>query len=170
VKALSEELENPLNVHRWRKLEGSDPATFEMIQKIQTLQRRLVAKTEETAEKDALIAEKERLYGELKSILARQPGPELAEQLSVYQQNLREKNRQLKSVASELNLYRSKSDDAQMEIERLTRELNELKRKYYETKRREQLERSREYADPELVVAPHPPTQKRFAGGGFGFA
>lgn len=25
VKALSEELENPMNVHRWRKLEGSDP-------------------------------------------------------------------------------------------------------------------------------------------------
>merc|ERR1719409_1378549 len=29
VKALSEELENPMNVHRWRKLEGSDPATYE---------------------------------------------------------------------------------------------------------------------------------------------
>merc|ERR1712070_708609 len=38
VKALSEELENPMNVHRWRKLEGSDPDTYEMIQKIQTLQ------------------------------------------------------------------------------------------------------------------------------------
>ena len=25
VKALSEELENPLNYHRWRKLEGTDP-------------------------------------------------------------------------------------------------------------------------------------------------
>ena len=47
VRALSEELENPMNVHRWRKLEGSDPATYEMIQKIQTLQRRLIAKTEE---------------------------------------------------------------------------------------------------------------------------
>merc|ERR1719240_230122 len=46
VKALSEELENPMNVHRWRKLEGSDPATYEMIQKIQTLQKRLIAKTE----------------------------------------------------------------------------------------------------------------------------
>lgn len=47
VKALSEELENPMNVHRWRKLEGSDPGTLEMIQKIQTLQKRLIAKTEE---------------------------------------------------------------------------------------------------------------------------
>jgi predicted RNase H-like nuclease (RuvC/YqgF family) len=47
VKALSEELENPMNVHRWRKLEGSDPTSFELIQKVQTLQKRLIAKTEE---------------------------------------------------------------------------------------------------------------------------
>ena len=46
-KALEEELENPMNIHRWRKLEGSDPSTYEMIQKIQTLQKRLIAKTEE---------------------------------------------------------------------------------------------------------------------------
>lgn len=50
VKALSEELENPMNVHRWRKLEGSDPTTFEMIQKIHTLQKRLISKTEEVRE------------------------------------------------------------------------------------------------------------------------
>ena len=47
VRALSEELENPLNVHRWRNLEGSDPAAFEMIQKIQLLQKRLIEKTEQ---------------------------------------------------------------------------------------------------------------------------
>ncbi len=51
VKALSEELENPMNVHRWRKLEGSDPTTFEMIQKIHTLQKRLISKTEEVRKK-----------------------------------------------------------------------------------------------------------------------
>ena len=48
-KALEEELENPMNIHRWRKLEGSDPSTFEMIQKIQTLQKRLIQKTEEVS-------------------------------------------------------------------------------------------------------------------------
>merc|ERR1712065_37096 len=82
VTALSEELENPMNVHRWRKLEGSDPATFELIQKIQTLQKRLIAKTEEVVEKGLLIQEKEKMYTELKNILARQPGPEMSEQLT----------------------------------------------------------------------------------------
>ena len=61
VKALSEELENPDNTHRWRKLEGSDPSTFEMVQKIQALQKRLIAKTEEVVEKDLLIQEKDKL-------------------------------------------------------------------------------------------------------------
>ena len=46
-RALSEELENPLNIHRWRKLEGSDPATYELIQKVQALQKRLIEKTED---------------------------------------------------------------------------------------------------------------------------
>jgi hypothetical protein len=47
VRALSEELENPLNVHRWRKLEGSDPVAYDMILKIQILQKRLILKTEQ---------------------------------------------------------------------------------------------------------------------------
>lgn len=94
-------------VCRWRKLEGSDPSTFEMIQKIQTLQKRLITKTEEVVERDLLIQEKEKLYVELKNILARQPGPEVAEQLSTYQANIREKNKQMKSMASELNTHQA---------------------------------------------------------------
>mmetsp|Transcript_826 Transcript_826/g.1952 ORF Transcript_826/g.1952 Transcript_826/m.1952 type:complete len:874 (+) Transcript_826:61-2682(+) len=170
VKALSEELENPLNVHRWRKLEGSDPSTYEMIQKIQTLQKRLIAKTEEVVEKDLLIQEKEKLYVELKNILARQPGPEVAEQLSVYQQNLREKTRQMKAMASELNMYQAQTNEYKYEIERLTRDLQELKRKYYESKRREQIERERMLDAPEVKVAQANPNQARFTGGGFGLS
>lgn len=84
-----------------------------MLQKIQTLQRRLIQKTEEVlcipvsdrdcliillqvVEKELLIQEKEKLYMELKHILARQPGPEVAEQLQIYQQTLKEKTKQMK--------------------------------------------------------------------------
>ena len=170
VKALSEELENPLNVHRWRKLEGADPSAYEMIQKIQTLQRRLISKTEEVVEKDLLIGEKEKLYAQLKAILARQPGPEVAEQVSVYQQSLREKTRQLKAMASELNVYQAKTAEYQYEVERLRREGVELKTRYYDQKRRERAERKRAEEDgaPEVKTKAHAPSQARFAGGGFG--
>ncbi|KAG2452283.1 hypothetical protein HYH02_003307 [Chlamydomonas schloesseri] len=143
VKALSEELENPLNVHRWRKLEGSDPGTYEMIQKIQTLQKRLIAKTEEVVEKDLLIQEKEKLYMELKNILARQPGPEVAEQLSIYQANLREKTKQMKAMASELNMYQAQVNEYKYEIERLVRELNEMKLVHFERRKKEQSDKAR---------------------------
>ncbi|GMH58573.1 hypothetical protein TL16_g02641 [Triparma laevis f. inornata] len=174
VKALSEELENPMNVHRWRKLEGSDPATYEMIQKIQTLQQRLIKKTEEVVEKDMLIQEKERLYLELKKILARQPGPEVAEQLSVYQSSLKEKTRQMKAMASELNMFQAQSSEYKYEIERLTRELQDVKRKFYEQKRREALAREMEEEENVLgrsqarkQVENAQKSTTRFTGGGF---
>jgi len=44
---------------------------------------------------------------ELKNLLARQPGPEVAEQLSIYQQNLKEKTSQMKAMAAELNMYQA---------------------------------------------------------------
>lgn len=139
VTALSEELENPMNVHRWRKLEGSDPATFELIQKIQTLQRRLISKTEEVVEKGLVIQEKDKLYAELKDILARQPGPEVAEQLNVYQSNLKQKSRQMKAMASEVNMYQAQVNEYKYELERVSRELLETKRKYYQQKRKDQM-------------------------------
>jgi chromosome segregation ATPase len=153
VKALSEELENPLNYHRWRKLEGTDPDTWEMLQKIQTLQKRLIKKTEEVVEKDVVIQEKEKLYIELKNLLARQPGPEVAEQLSIYQQNLKEKTRQMKAMAAELNMYQAQVNEYKYEIERLTRELQDMKRKYYEQKRREQIQReAQQRLDPKNSI------------------
>jgi hypothetical protein len=77
-------------------LQGSDPSQYEMIQKMQMLQKRLIAKTEEVVEKELMIQEKEKLYIELKHILARQPGPEVAEQLQIYQATLKEKTKQMK--------------------------------------------------------------------------
>ena len=78
-----------------------------------------------------LIQEKEKLYVELKNILARQPGPEVAEQLSVYQQNLKEKTRQMKAMASELNMYQAQVNEYKYEIERLNAEMNQVKQRYF---------------------------------------
>ena len=107
AKFLSDELQKPFNVHRWRKLECTNPETYEMIQKIQSLQKRLIAKTEEVSEKDVLIQEKEKLYIELKNILAKQSGPEIAERLQVYQQNLKERTAKLKEMVRDLKHYQS---------------------------------------------------------------
>ncbi|NWR74985.1 CFA58 protein, partial [Centropus unirufus] len=137
-KVLEKEMENPLNVHRWRKIEASDPSTYELIQKIQRLQKLLISKTDEVIERELLLQEKEKLYVELKRVLARQPGPEAAEQLQLYQYTLREKTKHLKVLSSELNMYKSQSQDYKYEIERLAKELLNVKKKYLAQKRKEQ--------------------------------
>lgn len=38
-RALEEEMQHPLNFHRWRKLEGTNPEMMDLLQKIQILQK-----------------------------------------------------------------------------------------------------------------------------------
>ncbi|KAJ3109632.1 hypothetical protein HDU97_003106 [Phlyctochytrium planicorne] len=141
VKVLEEELESPMNIHRWRKLSGSDPSTYELITKIQTLQKRLIAKTEEVVEKELIINQKEKLYKEIKDVLQRQPGPEIVEELRVVKEAVKTKVRECKSLASELNMYHSQVNEYKYEIERLNRDLQTLKKKYFEQKKRDREER-----------------------------
>jgi chromosome segregation ATPase len=169
VKALSEELENPMNVHRWRKLEGSDPAMYELIQKVRNLQKRLISKTEEVVSKDHEIQEKERLHKELTHILEKQPGPEVMEQLEVYQENYASKMKQMKAMTSELRTYQAQVGDYRDEIERITRELQEVKKKYFDQKKKEQASQDQHRGDAR-VVHPRPVPQVRFVGGGFNLA
>jgi hypothetical protein len=150
VKALSEELENPMNVHRWRKLEGTDCDAYEMISKIQVLQKRLISKTEEVVSKDLVINTQEQTVNNLREVMKRQPGLAEAEMISHYQQLIKGKTRKLKAQAAELNMYQAQSNEYKYEIERIGGDLKERKREYYEIKRREQLikdQRSKEQAD-----------------------
>jgi len=136
-QALEQELANPMNVHRWRELEGTDPATYEMIQKVKSLQKLLIAKTEEVVEKDMLIQEKEKLYVQLKNILARQPGPEVAEQLAWYSENLKEKTAHMKQMVAELRVYHGQCKDLKDEIDRHTKDLGMIKQAYFQRRRQE---------------------------------
>merc|ERR1712039_89387 len=152
-----------------RKLEGSDPAMYELIQKVRTLQKRLIAKTEEVVAKDFEIQEKERLHKELTHILEKQPGPEVMEQLEMYQETYGAKMKQMKAMQSELRTYQSQVGDYKDEIDRLTRELQEVKRKYFDQKKREQALQDVQRGDTK-AIHPRPAPMQRFTGGGFNLA
>ncbi|NXO89249.1 CFA58 protein, partial [Certhia brachydactyla] len=143
-KILEEELQKPLQVHRWRKLEASDPTTYELILKVHRLQKRLISKTGEVIEKEFLLQEKEKLYVELRHVLARQPGPEATEQLQQYRSILRDKTKQIKALSSELSMCEAQSKEYKQEIERLNNELLEVKKKYLSQKRKEQEKKEKE--------------------------
>ncbi|KAL0483555.1 hypothetical protein AKO1_014533 [Acrasis kona] len=151
VKALGEELENPMNVHRWRKLEGSDPTAYQMILKTQMLQKRLIHKTETAMERDLVIQEKEKLYVELKNILAKQPGPELWEQLNTLHEKIKKKNDELKHAASVLNMHEYTRKQHDYEKERMKRELDEVKKEYQRYKKKDHERQQAAYQPPDII-------------------
>jgi len=170
VRGLSEALEDPMNVHRWRKLEGTDSDTYEMITKIQTLQKRLIGKTEECVEKDVVIEQKEKSLNELREMMKRQPSIEDAKMLSTYERNLKQKGTQMKAMAAELNMYQAQVNEYKYENERLVREMNEVKRKYFESKKREQATRDHIEREQKAGQIQINLPDKRYVGGGFNLA
>ena len=130
-QALAEELETPLNVHRWRRLEGSDPAAHELVLKCQTLQRRLLARGAKLAETELKLREREALYKELQALLARQPGPEAAERLAVARDATRRRGRQAAALAAERAATAAREAEARHAAERSKNELSALRLRHH---------------------------------------
>mmetsp|Transcript_6307 Transcript_6307/g.9176 ORF Transcript_6307/g.9176 Transcript_6307/m.9176 type:complete len:897 (+) Transcript_6307:150-2840(+) len=140
IKALSEEMQYPMNVHRYRDLEGLDPQRYELIMKLDTYQKRLIAKNEEIVKKDLLIQQKEKLYNELKNILNKQPGAEVADQLRIYQHSLKKKKVEQKSHKIELKRTREKVREKEEQSRELSQELENIRKEYFKFKRDERRE------------------------------
>jgi len=125
-----QELENQVNVHRWRKFEGSNPKAYEMIQLLQTLQKKLIDKTKEDDIKIKHITENEEMYLHCKALLANQVGPEAFEQVKEFERMLKDKQMQLRHMATELNMYQAQGKEYKHGIVKLDLEIANLKTKY----------------------------------------
>lgn len=134
-KALEQEVQNPLNIHRWRKLAGSDPDVLDLLQKIQILQRRMLHQGSIAVERERQLKQSEKLYLNLRKVVARQPGPAIQDELSRTQRALKQRGNKLKSLVSELNMADLKANEYKSDLQKLTDELAEMKKKYITEKK-----------------------------------
>jgi hypothetical protein len=137
AKALMEEVDKPINIHRWRQLQDTNSDAYNRLRRVRLLQKDLIHKTDEVEDKDKLIQEKEKLYVELKRVVARQPGPEAAEQLRLYASTLRDKKNKFKAIKGELKIYQAKVYDLKYEISKQSQDMRLVKLSYFEKRRRE---------------------------------
>uniref|UniRef100_A0A7S1PLD2 Cilia- and flagella-associated protein 58 central coiled coil domain-containing protein n=1 Tax=Neobodo designis TaxID=312471 RepID=A0A7S1PLD2_NEODS len=154
VRALLDEVDNPRNVHRYRRLEGSEPQTQVLFTRVKELQEQLLRKTSEVEEKERLIEEKERLYKELREIISRQPGPEVAEQLNVYQDSLQKKSGQLRAMKDSLGHFQEQVKHYKARFDELQEELRDLNNEYVKARKREEKEHRRQAAINEMLGRP----------------
>lgn len=130
VKALEEQLEYPVNIHRWRKLEGSNPKAFEMIQLVHTLQKKISKKIDADKALGEKMALHQETYLQCKALLSKQVGPEALEQLSEYEKIHKEKAGQVRHLEAELNMYQAQSKEYKHTISVLDAEITDLKKRY----------------------------------------
>merc|ERR1712154_46952 len=83
------------------------------------------------------IHNKEKLYVNLRKILARQPGNEAREQLNIYLNTLNEKKSKLKLLKNQLTIYQNKVHLLKHQINIMNKDKNALKLQYFQVKKRQ---------------------------------
>merc|ERR1712224_299210 len=79
---------------------------------------------------------------------------------------LSQKSRQMRAMIEEVKTYQAQVIEYKDEVSRVNRELQQVKRKFFEQKNREQ--HARDLARPEVKIKIQPNLQlPRYAGGGF---
>lgn len=119
IRSLSDELQRPVNVHRWRAMQVVDPERYKLVQRVLSLQRRLLEADEKVAQRDLAIQEKERLYVEMREALARQPGEEVEEETAALRADLKAKQKQLRSMKEERETQKALVDELKRAVEGL---------------------------------------------------
>ncbi|CAO1386852.1 unnamed protein product [Diamesa tonsa] len=131
TKALENEMSTPINIHRWRKLSGVDKDKKELLEKIQTLQKRLLCQTsvlvkaEESVQK---ATEKVQHLEETKSTL-KLPRQEAKEELMITRHKLSSNTKKIKAT-----IALSKVKDEDLKVKDFS--INDLKSSLFDFKRK----------------------------------
>lgn len=94
------------------------------------MQKKSIAKRKEEKEKQEAIEIKEKLYLHLKSMLAKQVGPEAVEQANDFVKALKDKKLQLRHMDTELNMYQAQVREYKYSIGILNAGLADIKKKF----------------------------------------
>lgn len=102
---LEGELSGFTNGHRWRTLKGQDPDKFDLIQKVQAYQRKLIRKTEEVLKLQLVLSDKERLYLQLRQIAQRLPGADVQRRCVELKRNCTDREKRVRALTADVNMY-----------------------------------------------------------------
>lgn len=127
VAGLETDLESPHNATRFKRLEGGDLTEEQLQEKVERLSARLVAKEEQALEKDLVLAEVDKLVG--RSTAQVRAGQSdtvlLAKTVNTYQMKIKDGNRKLMALVSELSMYQAQALQLQQQAHGRAIELEE---------------------------------------------
>ena len=124
---LSEDLEDPTNIGRWRALGGKDPSSDEILAKIQSLEQKLNDKKEQLLEKELILEEVTTLSDRLRAQASegKKDTLELSKRVNDFQNRIKETTRKMMAIVAELSMYQATAMKLQQEAEEREEELQD---------------------------------------------
>ncbi|XP_033250249.1 cilia- and flagella-associated protein 58 isoform X2 [Drosophila miranda] len=104
IRALTEDAKTPTGVHRWRILKGEDPKKFQLLEKLQVLQKRALKQSIENSNIKNKFVEAQKTNETLKRMLSHMPTVEIKHKLVVQQRINRQMTKKLKTLSAERSL------------------------------------------------------------------
>lgn len=126
-KALENEMLTPMNVHRWRKLYGEDPEKFDLIERVNALQKRILKQTAVAEDREIYIRESQKMYDSLKEFVLKMPGDDIKNRLNAAQHELETLKKKVKSLCAEIKINEDELKAKECTIERMKMELDRVK-------------------------------------------
>jgi len=126
IRAFTDELQRPVNIHRWRTMVDTHPEIHDLIQKAQTLQKDLIENAKQIEQRNDEIINEEEENFRLTKQLKKLPGEEAREQLRLYARSIEDKKGKLKTVNAELRVQRGKVTDLKYDLMQLDKQVRLL--------------------------------------------
>ena len=128
--AYERKLDVPVNVHRWWKLEATDPEKYEKILKIHHLQKLLISKSDELAFSEKTIDNLEKEFFEQKNISARREKLQNTANKTDIAAIVKEKSMAIRQMVKSLEETNEGVRIKKLEIELIDKKIDNLKKEY----------------------------------------
>jgi chromosome segregation ATPase len=128
---LKEEIGYVLNVHEWRELKVTQPKKYDLILKLQGLQKKNISEENKLKKLDRDIKDKKNEFKDLKENINRGIGKEGQEKLYKLQEALSQKKQNFSEVLLTMKYAKKKMDSLKVDILKLDTSLDMYKKNYF---------------------------------------
>ncbi|XP_067624478.1 cilia- and flagella-associated protein 58-like [Eurosta solidaginis] len=127
VRSLMEDAKIPTAVHRWRILKGEDPNRYQLLEKVQMLQRRNLKQEIHKEKLEQKLEETHRVCDSLKRVVENLPTTDVKQKLVVTQRINRSQLKKLKALSAELSINQIELKARECIIEEFKENFKKLK-------------------------------------------
>lgn len=173
VRALEDELETPMMIHRWRFLEGTNPEAANLIKMSHILRSKMMLKMATLNRYRESAKEWEERLKIQQSHIRQTTINEHKETVNFFESILRQKTQQLEMLTSQISGQQENVEDSKSNVEVIRQQLRDTKTEFYNEKKiTEKLRASSQISRKNANMLPQPQfnnsqSQNRYIGGGF---